>query len=289
MDMLVTWWERLHLGIPTHLLLATAMLSLAIRSKTIVKFMLDNNSWYLSGPEALPPLYDLVLKTITRLGDGGTIHSCTCRLGMLIDTIAVNYWRNDPGEPIRRLGAAVSIKQVLEILADIPYVNQGLRRAHVADYLTYMDKRTQRVPGLRERIPPSACPLGPNAVVFSQLTNAARSSASAWRPLTVQKMTAIRAEFQHTVLDIRKCAPSEVILRPFQSGQPDKVINFNVDTLHSMVVEPTLCKVIQVFQTWLRATAGGHHRASSPMAYYLKSLQPAACVKRPAAHIHSEI
>ena len=91
MDMLVTCWERLHQGIPTHLLLATAMLSLAIRSKKIVNFMLDNDSWYLSGPEALPPLYDLVLQTSTLLGDGNTVHSCTCRLGMLIDTIAVIY------------------------------------------------------------------------------------------------------------------------------------------------------------------------------------------------------
>ena len=58
---------------------------------------------------------------------------------MLIDTIAVVYWRNGSREPIRRLAAAVSIKQVLQILTDIPHIN----RAHVADDLTYMDKKNK--------------------------------------------------------------------------------------------------------------------------------------------------
>ena len=139
MDMLVTWWERSHDGIPTHLLLATVMLPLATRSKTIVKFMLDNDRWYLSNPEALPSLYDVMVHASTLLGDENTVHSCTCRLGMLIDTIAVVYWRNGSGEPIRRLAAAVSIEQVLQTLTDIPHIN----RAHVADDLTYMDKKNK--------------------------------------------------------------------------------------------------------------------------------------------------
>ena len=139
MDMLVSWWERSHEGIPTHLLLATVMLPLATRSKTIVKFMLDNDRWYLSNPEALPSLYDVMVHASTLLGDENTVHSCTCRLGMLIDTIAVVYWRNGSGEPIRRLAAAVSIKQVLQTLTDIPHIN----RAHVADDLIYMDKKNK--------------------------------------------------------------------------------------------------------------------------------------------------
>ena len=147
--------------------------------------------------------------------------------------------------------------------------------------------KKQRVAGLREHIPPSACPLGPNAVAFLQLTNAARSTPSAWQPLTVQKPTVMRTEFQHTVRNIRQCAPSEVILRPWQSAE-NRVIHFNDNTLHSMVIQPTLCQVIQVFQTWLCATAGGHNRSSKPMAYNLQRLSPTVCVKRPATHMDSE-
>ena len=286
-DMLVTWWEKSHQGIPTHLLLATVMLSLAIRSKKIIKFMLDNDSWYLSGPEALQPLYDLVVQTGTCLENESTVHSRTCRLGMLIDTIAVNYWRNKSGEPIRRLAAAASLHEILKILAEIPHVNQQLERAHVADYLTYMDKNKQRVPGLREHIPPKICPLGHNVVAFLQLTNAARRSCSGRQPLKFLSPTAMRTEFLHTVRDIRKCAPREVVLRPWQSAQ-DKVMHLNVQTLHSMVIQPTLCEVIKVFQTWLHATAGTNDRVSSPMAYRLKRLDPAHCAKRPAAHIDSK-
>ena len=287
MDMLVTWWEKSHQGIPTHLLLATVMLSLAIRSKKIIKFMLDNDSWYLSGPEALQPLYDLVVQTGTCLENGSTVHSRTCRLGMLIDTIAVNYWRNESGEPIRRLTAAASLHEILKILAEIPHVIQELERAHVADYLTYMDKNKQRVPGLRQHIPPKICPLGHNVIAFLQLTNAARRSCSGRQRLKFLSPTAMRTEFENTVRDIRECAPREVVLRPWQSAQ-DKVVHLNVQTLHSMVIQATLCEVIKVFQTWLHATAGTNNRVSSPMAYRLKRLYPAHCAKRPAAHIDSK-
>ena len=70
--------------------------------------MLDNVGWYLSGPEALPPLYALAIHAGTLLGDGGTVHSSTCRLGTLVDTIAVPYWQSGPMEPIRRLATAAS-------------------------------------------------------------------------------------------------------------------------------------------------------------------------------------
>ena len=141
--------------------------------------------------------------------------------------------------------------------------------------------------GLREHIPPSICPLGPSAVAFLQLTNAARSTPSAWRPLTVRKPTVISTEFQQTMRDIKQCAPREVILRPWQSAE-DKVIHFNDQTLHSMVIQPTLCQVLHVFQTWLRATAGNHNRSSSPMAYRLRRLSPTVSVKRPATYMDSK-
>ena len=147
-----------------------------------------------------------------------------------------------------------------------------------------MDKKKQRVAGLREHIPPSECPLEPNTIAFLQLTNAARSTPSARQPLTVQRPTVMRTEFENTVRDITQCAPREVILRPWQSAE-DKVRHFNDQTLHSMVIQPTLCQVLHVFQTWLRATAGSHNRSSSPMAYRLRRLSPTISIKRPATYI----
>ena len=53
-------------------------------------------------------MYALAIDAGTLLGDGGTVHSSTCRLGTLVDTIAVPYWQSGPMEPIRRLATAAS-------------------------------------------------------------------------------------------------------------------------------------------------------------------------------------
>ena len=114
---LVQWWQRVPTRESTEAALLTALVALATRSQIMLDWLLKNNSFVLSGPKKVGNLYaGVVMKHGTLVGDGATIHASTTRLGTLIDTLAVPYWREEAEEPVRRLARASTPQAAASVL-----------------------------------------------------------------------------------------------------------------------------------------------------------------------------
>jgi len=74
-DALAAWWKLDHTGIELHVLMATVLVAIVLRSKLLVAPFRANDGFYLRGTQDLGILYDLTLAEGTLLGDKGTVHS----------------------------------------------------------------------------------------------------------------------------------------------------------------------------------------------------------------------
>ena len=267
--LLMQYWCLDHQGVSVVSLVATIVVVLVVRSKVLIKHLLEHSSLYLSSPSCLPALYDLAIRDSVLLGDAATVHSAATSLGVLVDSILVPFWRDPASHAISRLCDAVKLPAAIKALHDIPHMGP-LNVIHSIEYFLVMDRAKQRLKWtMNARPSPCQTDLGTNAEHWLRLRMKSRA-ISATGP------TSLAAELGHFHASVKRMLPTRVV---YKNGGQSK--EFRWKTLITCVVlQSAVCQLIQVLQTFMTGDFGKHARKSREQPCWFFSCPRRAARKR---------